>query len=720
MSELDPARRRLAQAYGIACDYYDWQGRPTVIDTATVTAVLAALGVDARTPQAAEQALVEVELTPWRRPLPPCLVARQGAQLATTVHAPGGVRPAGELVLEDGTTQALPLTGPVEERTLPDGSRVGRFRLELPEDLPLGYHRLRLTTGDPAGQSGDRVDEASVIITPSWLGMPTAAGNQRVWGLAAQLYSVRSRQSWGVGDLGDLATLCRWSGGEHDAGYILINPLHAAEPLAPMEPSPYLPTTRRFVNPLYIRVEDVAEYAELSAEDAARVAELRTSVQERAESWQRIDRDTSWAAKRAALQLIFGRPRSAERATAFADYRGREGAGLTAFATWNALAREHGADWSHWPESLQQPSSAAVAEFARLHSEEIEFECWLQWVIDDQLAAAQDAARAAGMPLGVMKDLAVGVHPRGAETWALHDVYARGVGVGAPPDAYNQNGQNWTQPPWRPDQLAETGYAPFRELVATVLRNAGGVRVDHVVGLFRLWWIPEGMPPTAGTYVYYDHDAMVGILALEAHRAGAVVVGEDLGTVEPSAREYLKSRGILGTSILWFEGDWEGDGSPLAAERWREYCLASVTTHDLPPTAAYLTGDHVRLRDRLGLLTRPVAEELQVAAEERSAWLDRLRTDGLLAQQPNSDPGVEQQDELIALHRFLTRTPARLLGVALTDAVGDLRTQNQPGTVNEYPNWRVPLSGPDGEPILLEDAMASEHAAALMGAVQPK
>ena len=720
MSELDPARRRLAQAYGIACDYDDWQGRHTVIDTATITAVLAALGVDARTTQAAEQALAEFELAPWRRPLPPCLVAQQGARLATTAHAPGGVRPAAELILEDGTTQALPLAEPAEERILPDGARVERFWLELPADLPLGYHRLRLTTGDPGGQSDDRVDEASVIITPSWLGIPAAAGDRRVWGLAAQLYSVRSKQSWGVGDLGDLATLCRWSGGEHDAGYILINPLHAAEPLAPMEPSPYLPTTRRFVNPLYIRVEDVAEYADLSAEDAARVAELRTSVQERAESWERIDRDTSWAAKRAALQLIFGCPRSAERTSAFAGYRAREGDGLTAFATWNALAREHGADWSHWPEALQQPSSASVAEFARRHAEEIEFECWLQWVIDDQLAAAQDAARAAGMPLGVMKDLAVGVHPRGAETWALHDVYARGVGVGAPPDAYNQNGQNWTQPPWRPDQLAETGYAPFRELVATVLRNAGGVRVDHVVGLFRLWWIPEGMPPTAGTYVYYDHDAMVGILALEAHRAGAVVVGEDLGTVEPSAREYLKSRGILGTSILWFEGDWEGDGSPLAANRWREYCLASVTTHDLPPTAAYLTGDHVRLRDRLGLLTRPVEVELQVAAEERSAWLERLRADGLLARQPNPDPRVEQQDELIALHRFLTRTPARLLGVALTDAVGDLRTQNQPGTVNEYPNWRVPLSGPEGEPILLEEAMASEHAAALMGAVQPK
>ena len=192
--------------------------------------------------------------------------------------------------------------------------------------------------------------------------------------------------------------------------------------------------------------------------------------------------------------------------------------------------------------------------------------------------------------------------------------------VGAPPDPYNQNGQDWSQPPWRPDRLAATAYAPFRDLISTILRHAGGVRVDHVIGLFRLWWIPNGRWPTAGTYVRYDHEAMVGILALEAHRAGALVVGEDLGTVEPWVRTYLRERGILGTSILWFEFDWDGDSSPLAPDKWREYCLASVTTHDLPPTAAYLAGDHVRLRDELGILTRPVEEELAVD-EARAAGL---------------------------------------------------------------------------------------------------
>ena len=244
-------------------------------------------------------------------------------------------------------------------------------------------------------------------------------------------------------------------------------------------------------------------------------------------------------------------------------------------------------------------------------------------------------------------------------------------------------------------------------MVSTILRHAGGIRVDHVIGLFRLWWIPAGLGPTEGTYVRYDHEAMIGILALEAHRAEALVVGEDLGTVEPWVRDYLRDRGILGTSILWFEFDWEGDGKPLPPERWRELCLASVTTHDLPPTAAYLAGDHVRLRDRLGVLTRPLEEELAAAREERQAWSDQLVRSGLMRE------GAGEAEMIEALHRFLTLTPSRLLCVALTDLVGDRQAQNQPGTTDEYPNWRVPLTGPDGEPLSLEDVLTSPRAGAL-------
>ena len=329
-------------------------------------------------------------------------------------------------------------------------------------------------------------------------------------------------------------------------------------------------------------------------------------------------------------------------------------------------------------------------------------------MLDEQLQQAQAKAEGAGMSLGVMHDLAVGVHPGGADAWRLQDVYAQGVQVGAPPDPYNQLGQDWSQPPWRPDRLAELGYQPFRDLIGAVLRHAGGVRVDHVIGMFRLWWIPTGRPANEGTYVRYDHAALIGVLALEAHRAGAVVVGEDLGVVAPEARDFLRSRGILGTSILWFE--YGADRGPLPAEHWREWCLASVTTHDLPPTAGYLAGDQVRLQHQLGLLEGDLDDELASAQDHVDGWLAEVRRRGVL------DDG---DDVVEALHRYLALTPARLLCVALADAVGDRRTQNQPGTTNEYPNWRVPLAGPDGVPVSLEEVFASHRARALAATVAP-
>jgi len=307
-----------------------------------------------------------------------------------------------------------------------------------------------------------------------------------------------------------------------------------------------------------------------------------------------------------------------------------------------------------------------------------------------------------------MHDLAVGVHPGGADAWRLQDVYAQGVHVGAPPDPYNQLGQDWSQPPWRPDRLAELGYQPFRDLIGAVLRHAGGVRVDHIIGLFRLWWIPVGGPPDEGTYVRYDHRALVGVLALEAHRAGAVVVGEDLGVVPPEARDYLASRGVLGTSVLWFEQDHHG---PKPAEQWREWSLASVTTHDFPPTAGYLAGDQVRLQHQLGILEGDLDEELASAQAQVERWLGEVHSRGLLSE------GAGTEEIVRALHRYLTLSPARLLCVALTDAVGDRRTQNQPGTTDEYPNWRVPLAGPDGVPLPLEEVFTSGRARALAATV---
>ena len=705
MTDLSPAQAELAELLGVATEYTDWQGKHVRVPVATVTAVLAALGIDASTPELAERALYDEQVRTWRRTVPPCTVARAGTASDVRIHVPHGASVAAAVRLEDGGS--VPLTQRavwVEPRDV-DGELVGAATFALP-DLPLGWHVIeaQTTTG---------IAEGVLVVTPACLGVPQALEEKPAWGFMTQLYSVRSSRSWGLGDLGDLGELTSWSGGELDAGFLLVNPLHAAEPVAPMEPSPYLPVTRRFVNPVYIRVEDVPEYAVLGAAERARVDELAEPLRARNTVDEQLDRDAVWAAKREALAIVAAVPRSAAREAAFAAFVDREGEGLVDFATWCAFAETYGLPWSQWPEELQDPRAAAVRRARDEVAELVDFYAWLQWVLDEQLAAAQEAGVSAGMPLGIMHDLAVGVHPGGADAWALQDVLAGGVNVGAPPDAFNQQGQDWSQPPWRPDALAQLGYAPFRDMIRTVLRHAGGIPVDHVIGLFRLWWVPNGQPPDEGTYVRYDHEAMIGILALEAHRAGAVVVGEDLGNVEPWVRRYLTERGILGTSILWWEKDWDANRI-LRPEEWRRLCLATVTTHDLPPTAGYLAGEHIRIRDELGLLTRPVEEERRVDDAEREEWTAFLRELGLL---PADAEPSDVSAVLLALHRFLAGTPSRLRGVALADAVGDRRAINQPGTHREYPNWSLPLSDASGQPVLLEDVRRSDLPAALARAV---
>lgn len=704
MVQTPPSLGELARRYGVATEYVDWTGRHVDVPETTLVAVLAALGVPATTEDERVAALANHDRDYWSRSLPPTIVARTDTDSSFWVHVTHG-DPVGLWIrLEDGGVRAG--LRQLENHTPPYdlGDRlVGEATFELPGDLPLGYHRLYI-------QAGSTESSTPLIVVPAKLELPPRLGGKRTWGLATQLYSVQSERSWGIGDLTDLTDLAVWSGAVHGAGYILVNPLHAGAPVAPMEPSPYLPTSRRYVNPLYLRPEAIPEFAEVRRR--GRIRRTRLAVQEDARRSELIDRDAAWKAKRDVLESVHRVKRSAGRQLAYEAYREREGRSLDDFAIWCALAERHGSDWHHWPKKFAGPARPAVAEFAAKHAETVDFHRWLQWQLDDQLATAQSTAVRAGMELGIMHDLAVGVDPNGADAWAMQDVLALGVTAGAPPDEFNQLGQDWSQPPWRPDQLVDKGYAPFRAMVSAILRHASGIRVDHIIGLFRLWWIPKGAPPTDGTYVRYDHEAMIGILALEAHRAEAVVVGEDLGTVEPWVRDYLARRGLLGTSILWFELDRDGDGGPIQAQRWREYCLSSVTTHDLPPTAGYLAGEHVRLRDELGLLTRPIEDELADDRAEQAAWVDELRRVGLLGEKPGVD------ETMLALYRYLGRTPSRLLGLSLADAVGEMRTQNQPGTTDEYPNWRVPLGGPDGRRLLLEEVFTDPRAAALCEALQ--
>ena len=708
MALSDPALGELVDRFGISTQFYDWKGRHTQVGEQTVIAILAEFGVDASTPERARAAAQRVRDDHWRRIVQPCVVLRAGQEGRVDVHVPAGAPVSLRIVGEDGNDH-LPWQVDNWNPDRPiDGRMIGEATFGIPGNLPLGYHELIVTIGthDADGSAADggihATATSTIIVTPNRVGLPRRMGASRVWGYAAQLYSVRSHHSWGLGDLTDLADLCTWSASQ-GAGYLLTNPLHAAEVAGRMEPSPYLPSSRLFVNPIYIRPELIAEYHDLDQYDASLIESLRTTTLDD-DPQALLDRDRTWQAKSQALELIHRVDMSASRRMAFTAFRVARGRRLEDFATWCLLSELHGSDWHDWPAELHDPHGAAVARVRREHADRIDFHMWLQWIADQQLSTAQSSGTDAGMPVGLICDLAVGVNGSGADAWMLNGLFAREMNVGAPPDPFNQAGQDWGQPPMRPDVLEQMAYAPLREMVSSALRHAGGVRIDHIMGLFRLWWVPRGLGPRHGAYVRYNHEAMVGVVALEAYRAGALVIGEDLGTVEPWVRDHLASRGILGTSIMWFETG--PDGRPKQPQQWREHAMSSVTSHDLPPTSSYLRGDHVELRDRLGLLTESVDEERENARRERETWLASLRQQGVL-EADEDDP----EQVTLAMHTLLTRTPSKVINATLTDAVGDPRTQNLPGTEDEYPNWRVPLSGPDGEPVYLEDLYSSDRVA---------
>jgi 4-alpha-glucanotransferase len=609
---MDAELTALAEAHGVATWYEDWHRERREVAAESVIGVLALLGIDASTPAAVRAALAAA---PAERDLPGTIVLREGQRPPVT----------GQITLEDGTRWQ-------------DGP------------LPLGWHTLT---------AGDRT--ATLVVVPESLPEPPDA-----WGWMLQLYALHSAGSWGIGDLADLRAFVEH---ESDAGLILLNPLHAITPTLPVPSSPYSPSSRRFVNPLYLRIEDVAEYRRADAGLRARIDALRPPATDL------IDYSAVWQAKRDALELLWPLAGEVDRD---AD------PGLTDFAVFCTLAETHGPNWQTWPDELRRPDTPEVAAYRT--DPRVAFHIWVQRLINEQLDAANAAARAAGMPVGVVHDLAVGIDPSGADGWLLQDVLARGVHAGAPPDAFNQLGQDWGLAAWRPDRLVETGYAAYRDMLRRIFRHAGGLRVDHILGLWRLWWVPPGMGAAEGTYVHYDPDAMLGILALEAHRAGAVVIGEDLGTVLPVVTETLERMNMLGSAVLWFtRDDDDPDGGYLPAARYPRNALATISTHDLPTAAGFLAGEQVRIRAELGQLAGSVEDERRTADADRAQLLSALRAEGLITAQSTDEEIV------VAMHEFLARTPCRFVTASLYDVLGVLDQPNLPGTTDEYPNWRMPL-----------------------------
>ncbi|HEX4725200.1 MAG TPA: 4-alpha-glucanotransferase [Pseudonocardiaceae bacterium] len=620
MERVDAELSALADAYGVATRYEDADRNEVVVADDVVMAVLAQFGVDTSSPASTTRELAAVRHRKGSGALPPTVVVKAGE----TYPLPGSAT----LHLEDGTERDVDT--------------------EVPSDLPLGWHRL--VTAD---------QDVTLCVVPQRLPEVPAA-----WGWMTQLYSLRSADSWGMGDFADLAEFACRSAAEFGVGVLLVNPVQAIGLTQPVQRSPYSPVSRRFVNPFYLSVTATDTFRQADATIQAKVLALRPD-----DTADLVDYDAALTAKLTALELLW-------------PHRVEPGEPASDFAVYSALAERHGADWRTWPAPLRDPESADVAGARAELADRVAFHGWLQQLCRAQLAVVRQRVRDAGMAVGVVHDLPVGVHPGGADTWAGRDVFAAEVRVGAPPDAFSQQGQDWRLPPWRPDRLAELGYAPFRDVLRGVLSHADGIRIDHVAGLWRLWWIPPGYPPSKGTYVHYDADAMLGVLTLEAYRANAIVVGEDLGTVEPVVTRTLHERGMLSSAVLWFQRDYDTPGHPFVAPaKWTANAMASISTHDLPTAAGWLTAEHVRLRAELGLLTRPAAEEYADAEADR---------DALLALLPPSD---DTSDKEISLHTLLAHAASRLVLTSPLDALGELRQPNLPGTIDEYPNWRIRMPG---------------------------
>jgi 4-alpha-glucanotransferase len=552
------------------------------------------------------------------------------AMVLDAMGAGDAVAPSPAPVLVVRTGEARALDGAAEVVT-EDGAVLAAAGA-LPADLPPGYHTLRPLDGGA---------EIRLVVSPGWCRQP---GMARAWGWAIQLYATRSRASWGIGDLADLRQLGTWAAGL-GAGVLVVNPLDAPLPLLPQEASPYYPSSRRFRNPLYIRIEEVPGAAALGERLAPLAAAGRALDARRL-----IDRDEVHRLKMRALEELF----AAFAGSAELDgYRSAEGPELEDYATFCALSEVHGGPWRDWPAELRHPRSTSVGDFRAEHGARVRFHEWLQWLLDHQLAAA-------AREIGLVHDLPIGAQAGGADAWVWQDVFAPGITVGAPPDPFNEAGQNWAVPPFDPWRLRAAGYEPFVHTLRAAFRHGAGLRIDHVMGLFRLFWIPAGSAPGDGVYVRYPHRDLLDILALESERAGAFVVGEDLGTVEEVVRQEMAERGLLSYRLLWFE-----DRPPAA---YPAESLAALTTHDLPTVA--------------GIWDRADPDP---SVRERL----RLRT--------GVPDGAGPVDVAEAAYRALAASPSRLLTATLEDALGVAERPNKPGTTTEWPNWSLAL------PLTLEE-----------------
>jgi 4-alpha-glucanotransferase len=692
---------RMARLRGIGEAYHDYRGELRHFSVKTRTDILRAMGCAVDDPAKLAAEVSDLEIARWRQLLPAVAAAR-GARIGLDLNIPArefGSTLVWTVKLEDGGGR----NGAVSTTDCPElwrgeveGSWVTRRRLEIPVDLPPGYHELEITL---AGS----VSRCPLILSPTHCYEPAAiVQGRRLWGVAVQLYTVRSRANWGIGDFGDLQRLIRWLA-PRGAGFIGLNPLHALAPADPARSSPYSASSRHFLNILYIAVPEVPEFAACEAA-RSRVAEPDFAARlTRLRSARLVDYPGVADAKFEILELLFrhfheqdlaaGTPRAA----AFRSFAAAGGPLLQLHARFDALDQYLRATlgtpsgWLSWPAEYRDVDGAAARHFAATHPLQVEFHVYLQWLAHDQLTSAQALTRELDMPIGLYGDYAVGSNPSGSETWMDQASYRMGAEIGAPPDPLALRGQGWGIPPQDPFVMETQQLQGFVRLIRNNMRYYGALRLDHVMSLCRLWWVAAGDSPTDGAYVHYPLYQLLCVLALESVRSACLVVGEDLGVVPDDMRRAMPEFGLYHYKVLLFEKMGSRFRRP---DEFVQRALGTVTTHDMPTLRGYWDGADIELRRGLNLYPSTDIEH-EVAREreaDRVALLAALDEQGLKPASPASpsEPFTPQLAE--ALHVYLARSGTRLVALQIEDLLGMADPVNVPGTHNEYPNWQRKLS----------------------------
>ncbi|GAB6260540.1 4-alpha-glucanotransferase [Photobacterium sp. R1] len=687
----------IARQAGLAASYISAWGEETAVSTDTLTRLLAALGYDVSSDESLEASAARLQP---REVLAPVKVIRRGEPVRVELTLGRSAR-VSDFSWKLETEQGEVMEGWLQSQLVSDEREEGGDMLFALPDLPLGYHKLEIFR-----KRRQSPYEMTLIVTPvACYKQPALEKGTKLWGPSVQLYSVRTGHNWGIGDFGDLKQLVSdiaAQGGD----FVGLNPIHSLFPANPEGASPYSPSSRRWLNIIYIDVCSVPEFAQ--CDDALQLVGSETFQQRLVAA-----RDSNWVnysevacLKMAVLPMLFAtfkqRHLKAEtaRGRAFLDFVEAGGESLMHQAAFDALHAELKQKddqiwgWPVFPEQYRHFENAAVKQFISQHPEQVQLYMYLQWLADTQLAEAQQLAEEKGMVMGLYRDLAVGVCDSGAETWADQGVLCQDVSVGAPPDILGPLGQNWGLPPFNPQQLRHTAYQPYIDLLRANMRHCGALRIDHVLGLLRLWWIPKGESAKQGAYMYYPVDDLMSILALESHRHQCTVIGEDLGTVPDEIVEKLATAGIHSYKVFFFET--AEDGGYYSPAHYTEQSMSALCTHDMPTLRGFWHCDDLKLGRELGLY--PDEAQLKTLfdgrAESKQRILDSVNWHGFLPENVGRDALYVPMDRALSegLQLHLAAGASALLSLQLEDWLEMDKPVNIPGTVDEYPNWRRKLS----------------------------